>query len=92
LFDPSHYELDDITGFVFELHGKILAAQDRRGVLERLQQFTGSDAVIDVFTDPGLQQTRDDLPHSSTAIHEIPLHAADLGDMKVRFDRFTIGP
>jgi acyl-CoA hydrolase len=71
---------------------QILATEHGSGVLKRLEEFPGGDAVIEIIADPRLQEAGDEAAHSAATIDKVLLHAANFGDVEMRFNRFAIGP
>jgi hypothetical protein len=85
-------QLHDIARLVFQLHGQVFVAQNGRGVGERLEQLAGRDAVFRIFTYPGLQQASNDAADGAATIHEVALHATDLGHMEMRLNGLAVRP
>ena len=89
IVDQLHSDLEALDSVAARIDK---ATDIGRRVLERLQQLSRSDAVVHIFTDPCLKKAGNEAAYSAPAIDEVLLHAADLGHMEMRLDRFAIGP
>ena len=83
-------KLRDGAIFVFDFNGQFITAQNARGAVENVGEFSRRQSVVGVIGHPRLQQTGIHFAHGAAAIHECLVNASDFRDVRVNGNQSAV--